>query len=89
MSTITNDVSLEELIYRLIDVNKANLDRFIDLLTALEGHITDPATAPYVQGELATLLQEIMLNAMNSIGQVLGLAEALQTGIVESFFPVP
>jgi hypothetical protein len=79
-----NDVELDLLIQRLIDVNTGTLrlfTRHVDAFTSAVG------AGAAISGPVGALISDLLVSSGNGIGALLTREEQLQTGAVESFYP--
>lgn len=81
-----SDEPLQQLIIRLIDAHESLIQRWITVIEAIEGHLAAPDPPP-LQGETEELLRLIIQIAQKSIEALNALLAALQTAIIQSFFP--
>lgn len=83
---VNTDISLEQLIESLINLNKSTLNKLIALVEKLESDLMN-LEGGSLQGEMEELLRMILDGITKTMESVLSIQEELQTRIIESFFP--
>lgn len=82
----SEQISLDELVGKLIEYNKSLLDRMVLLMKKVKNDIINTSDAG-LQGEAEELLRTILDGIVNTIESLLAIQEQLQASSVESFFP--